>query len=84
MDPLHGYRDFPLQISWIFPIFAVNKRRKEMDMTTIMILLGVFMVGVGIGLMDKGKQKMKKKNKSRKRSVFDDDPFFGTPLQKLD
>lgn len=66
-DSRHGNRDFPLQISRIIPIFAVNKRRKELDMTTLMMILGACMVGLGIGLMDPGKRtsrtrKPKKKN----------------------
>jgi len=53
-------------------------------MKTLLIILGACMVGLGIGLMDLGKPKPKKKKKSRKRSEWDDDPFFGTPLQKVD
>ena len=65
-------------------IFATKKRRKELDMTTLMMILLGVAVGVVVGLMDPGKPKMKNKKKSSRRSVWDDDPFFGTPLQKID
>ena len=62
----------------------MKKKKKGVDMKTLLIILGACMVGLGIGLMDPGKPKPKMKKKSRKRSEWDDDPFFGTPLQKVD
>ena len=53
-------------------------------MTTLLMILGACIIGLGIGLMDPGKPMPKNKNKPRRRSVWDDDPFFGTPLQKID
>ena len=53
-------------------------------MTTLMIILGGCLIGLGIVLMESGKTTQKPKKKSRRRSVWDDDPFFGTPLQKVD
>jgi hypothetical protein len=55
-----------------------------------MFLLGTIVIaGIVIGVMsliidEKPKHKKPwKKNISRKRSIWDKDPFFGTPLQKI-
>ena len=53
-------------------------------MKTLLLIFGGCLIGLVVGLMDSGKPKPKKKKKSRKRSEWDDDPFFGTPLQKVD
>ena len=42
-------------------------------MTTLLIIIG--MIAIVAAILEK---------KSRKRSEWDDDPFFGTPLQKVD
>ena len=41
-------------------------------MTTLLIIIG--MIAIVAAILEK----------SRKRSEWDDDPFFGTPLQKVD
>ena len=50
----------------ILRIFAVKKRRKGLDMTTLLMILGAMAIGLGVGLMDPGKPKntyrRKKKN----------------------
>ena len=56
-------------------------------MTTLLIIIG--MIAIVAAILDHAtgmdrKPKPKKKKKSRKRSEWDDDPFFGTPLQKVD
>ena len=48
------------------------------------MILGACMIGLGMGLMNPESTKPKSKKKPRKRSVWDSDPFFGTPLQKID
>ena len=56
-------------------------------MTTLLIIIG--MIAIVAAILDHAsgmdrKPTPKKKKKSRKRSEWDDDPFFGTPLQKVD
>ena len=62
----------------------MKKKKKGVDMKTLLLIFGGCLIGLVVGLMDPGKPKPKKKKKSRKRSEWDDDPFFGTPLQKVD
>ena len=47
------------------------------------IIISIVAIGA-VALMSDEKPTPKKKKKSRKRSKWDDDPFFGTPLQKVD
>lgn len=56
-------------------------------MTTLLMILGACMVGLGIGLMNptlKDNPRKSKKRKNRRNSPWDDDPMYGTPLQKTD
>ena len=53
-------------------------------MTTLLMILGACMIGLGLDMMTSRSKKPKSKKKSRKRSIWDSDPFFGTPLQKID
>lgn len=47
-------------------------------------MIGITLVFIGVtALMSDEKPKPKAK-KPRRRSVWDDDPFFGTPLQKVE
>ena len=55
-------------------------------MTMLLIIIG--MIATAAAILDHAsgmnrKPKVKNKNKSHRRSVWDDDPFFGTPLQKI-
>lgn len=53
-----------------------------------MVFLAVIIISLTIafilGLTISEDTTSKRNNKPRKRSVWDDDPFFGTPLQKID
>lgn len=46
-------------------IFASKKRRKELDMTTLLMIFGAFLIGMGIGLLDPTKPKKPCKPKKR-------------------
>ena len=52
-------------------------------MTTLLMILGGCLVGLGIGLMNPTSPK-EKERKTRRHSPWDDDPMYGTPLQKTD
>lgn len=51
----------------------------------ILGIIGILFVLIGVmALMSDEKPKPKAKSKKkRKRTVWDDDPFYGTPLQKI-
>lgn len=48
-----------------------------------MIIIAFVIIGV-MAMMSDEEPIPKNENKPRRRSVWDDDPFFGTPLQKID
>ena len=50
-------------------------------MLELMMILTGAAIGLIVGLMSK--QEPEKPQKTRKHTVWDDDPFFGTPLQKV-
>lgn len=50
----------------------------------IMMIIGAVAIGLGVGLMSKQEPEKKPwKPKKKTRSVWDDDPLYGTPLQKI-
>lgn len=59
-----------MQISQRLLIFAVKKRRKELDMTTLLMILGACMIGLGMGLMNPESEKPKKPWKPKKKNFF--------------
>lgn len=75
-------RDFPLHISEIMPIFAVNKRRKELNMDFVIGLLGVVAIISGIRMIARDNAKKSWKPK-RKNWWFTDHKWngpIGTPM----
>ncbi len=48
-------------------IFAPKKRRKELDMTTLLMILAAIAIGLGMGLMNPESTKPKKPWKPKKR-----------------
>ena len=53
-------------------------------MTTLLSIIGGIAIGLGLGLMSKQEPEKKPwKPKKKTRSVWDDDPLYGTPLQKI-
>ena len=53
-------------------------------MTYLLMIIGAVAVGLVFGLMSDEKPKPKEwKPKKKTRSVWDDDPLYGTPLQKI-
>ena len=61
-------RDFPLQVSYKLLIFAARTIRKELDMTTLLMILGGCVIGLVIGLMDPAPPK--KPRKPKKKNFF--------------
>jgi hypothetical protein len=47
-------------------IFAVKKRRKGLDMTTLLMILAAISIGLGMGLMNPESTNPKKTRKSKK------------------
>lgn len=46
--------------------------------------IGIIAIITGVMLLMRNEKPIpKNENKPRRRSVWDDDPFFGTPLQKI-
>jgi len=53
-------------------------------MATLLSIIGGITIGLGLGLMSKQEPEKKPwKPKKKTRSVWDDDPLYGTPLQKI-
>lgn len=54
-------------------------------MTTLLMITGVILIGVGFGLMDPNRSNTKNswKSKTKRTSTTNNDPFFGTPLEKF-
>lgn len=61
-----------------------KKKRKGLSMATLLSIIGGIAIGLGLGLMSKQEPEKKPwKPKKKTRSVWDDDPLYGTPLQKI-
>ena len=61
----------------------MNKRRNVMDMLIIGIIgIAALIIGV-MHFMSNKNPTSKKKSRRKKSDPWDDDPFFGTPLQKF-
>ncbi len=65
------------------PKFAAEKKRKGQDMVYFVIIIIGCIIGLGVGLMSKQEPEKSYKPKKKTRSVWDDDPLYGTPLQKI-
>jgi hypothetical protein len=65
-----------LQNSRELPIFAAEKKRKGLSMTTLLSIIGGIAIGLGLGLMSKQEPEKKPWEPKKKSRQKKDDDFW--------